>query len=228
MKKFHYLLLGLAILITACSPMKKEREENIDHIILAINDLDKGIAQFKELTGVEPIFGGIHPNSFTQNALVALDNETYLEIMAPRPDAQDVPAQFLTYENLTPIDWAIRTRRASQTKEKLIAAGFIPTESKDGSRAKPDGTLLSWTTFGIEHYDDFPFFIEWSASSVHPSATSSTGCTRQSFTITTQDDALNKLNTELNLGLIVTKGTQQQLELTLNTPKGKVTFPAIN
>jgi hypothetical protein len=207
--------------------MKQENNENIDHIILGINNLDKGIAEFKKLTGVEPVFGGIHPYSFTHNALVALDGETYIEIMAPRSDAEEVPDYFRTLETLTPIDWAVRTHNLNQTKEKLKAAGFIPSESKDGSRAKPDGTVLSWTTFGIENHAALPFFIEWGAGTLHPSASSPAGCTLQSVSISTPDvEVLNKLNTTLQLGLTVTKGTQQQLHLIIDTPKGQVSFPS--
>ena len=209
--------------------MKKELEETIDHIILGINDLDKGIAQFKELTGIEPVFGGVHPNSFTHNALVALDGKVYIEIMAPRPDAEEVPDYFRNLEKLTPIDWAVRTLNANKTKQKLKSAGFISSDSKDGSRAKPDGTLLSWTTFGIVDHDEFPFFIEWGASTAHPSSTSPTGCTFQSLNITTPDDeVINKLNAELKLGLTVTQGIRQQLQLTIDAPKGKIIFPSDN
>jgi hypothetical protein len=224
MKNLHRLLSLSFAFFTACTPMKKEREENIDHIILAINDLDKGIAQFKELTGIEPVFGGIHPFSFSHNALVALDNETYIEIMAPRPDAENVPADFLSMEKLTPIGWAVRTRHVNQTKEKLKAAGFVTSESKDGSRTKPDGTKLSWTTFGIEQHDDFPFFIEWGAGTTHPSKSSPVGCTLSSFTIITPNETMNKLNATLQLGLTVSQGNDTQWQLTIDTPKGKVTF----
>lgn len=205
--------------------MKKEKEENIDHIILGINDLDKGIAQFKELTGVEPVFGGVHPYSFTHNALVALDGEMYIEIMAPRPGAENVPAYFLTLETLTPIDWAVRVANVNQTKEKLKTAGFVTTESKDGSRAKPDGTKLTWTTFGIEQHDDFPFFIEWGAGVLHPSFSSPSGCSLQSFQINTpEDEALSKFNTLLQLGVIVSKETKTHMQVILNTPNGTVIF----
>ena len=225
MKNIHPLLLCLFALLVACTPMKKEHEENIDHIILGINDLDKGIAQFKELTGITPVFGGIHPNSFTHNALVALDGEMYIEIMAPRPDAQQVPDYFLTLENLTPIDWAVRTRDTQQTKEKLNAAGFIISERREGSRAKSDGTLLSWITFGIENQEDFPFFIEWGTGSVHPSASSPAGCSLNSFYINTPEvEAMGKLNTILQLGATVAKRNKKQLRVTLNTPKDVVSF----
>ena len=224
MKNIYPLLLCLSLLVT-CTPMKKEHEENIDHIILGINDLDKGIAQFKELTGITPVFGGIHPNSFTHNALVALDGEMYIEIMAPRPDAQQVPDYFLTLENLTPIDWAVRTRDTQQTKEKLNAEGFIISERREGSRVKSDGTLLSWITFGIENQEDFPFFIEWGTGTVHPSASSPAGCSLNSFYINTPEvEAMGKLNTILQLGATVAKRNKKQLRVTLNTPKDVVSF----
>jgi hypothetical protein len=225
MKTSAHLLVFLFALITACSPMKKEREENIDHIILGINDLNKGIAQFKELTGVEPVVGGIHPNSFSQNALVALDHDIYIEIMAPRPDAVNVPAEFLAYEKLTPIGWAVRTHNSIETKKKLKAAGIIASNRKHGSRSKPDGTLLNWTTFDIDTRYDFPFFIEWGASTVHPSISSPAGCTFQSFDINTPyDAAMNNLITALPLNLTVSKATETKLQLTIDSPKGKVTF----
>lgn len=222
MRNFQLLSFILLVLLSGCH---MKQEETIDHIILGINDLDKGIAQFKELTGVEPVFGGIHPNSFSQNALVALDGETYIEIMAPKPDAQNIPAHFLILEKLTPIGFAVRTRNAIQSKEKLKAAGLITTTSKDGSRAKPDGTLLSWTTFGVEPLE-YPFFIEWGDGTVHPSTTSPKGCSMQSFDISTPDDAaMKQLNITLKLGLNVSNGPNMKLQLTINTPKGQVTIP---
>jgi len=92
-------------------------------------------------------------------------------------------------------------------------------------RAKPDGTTLSWATFGIEQYDDFSFFIEWGTGTVHPPASSPTSCQLQSFQIITPDDeALDRLNSALQLEVKVSKGTEPHLQLTIDTPRGKVTF----
>ena len=55
----------------------------LDHLILAVGDLEKGIAEFTEKTGVKPTFGGVHKGIGTHNALVSLDNGMYLEILAP-------------------------------------------------------------------------------------------------------------------------------------------------
>lgn len=73
MKNSLIFLLMLTIL-QGCT----RNTEKIDHVILAVNDLDKGVAQFKSMTGIEPVYGGVHPNSFTHNALVSLSGNTYL------------------------------------------------------------------------------------------------------------------------------------------------------
>jgi len=223
MSKLNLVLYLTTFIITACMPAKKE--EHIDHIILAINNLEKGIAEFKERTGIEPVIGGIHPDSFTHNALVALDGETYIEIMAPRPDAQNVPEDFTKMETLTPVGWAVRTRNIERTKEKLKTAGFITTANRPGSRAKPDGSLLKWKTFRVEGQDEFPFFIQWSDSTIHPSLSSPSGCTFKSLQVTTHDRiSWSQLNEHLELGIKIAEGKNPLIELTLATPKGLVVF----
>jgi hypothetical protein len=222
-----YVFLYLLMTSLACQTKQTNPEENIDHILLAINDLDKGIAEFKELTGVEPVFGGIHPNSFTQNALASLEGGSYIEIIAPRKDAEDVPAQFDTLTSLTPIGWAVRTKNIKKTKEKLNAGGFVATENESGSRAKPDGTLLAWTTFTVEGQDDYQFFIEWAASSIHPSATSPIGCKlNQLIYLSSTEQSVKTLNHILQLDIKVENGKDKKIRAVFDTPKGKVEFPA--
>ena len=222
MNKMKPLVYLTAFLLSGCAPVKKN--ENVDHIILAINNLEKGMAQFKAATGIEPVFGGVHPDGFTHNALVALNGETYIEIMAPRPDAKDVPEDFAKLETLTPAGWAVRTR----TKEKLKTSGFAVTENHPGSRAKPDGSVLKWITFRVDGHVEFPFFIQWGDSTLHPSASSPGGCRLKSLAVTNPDtQSLSQLNDLLNLGLEVAEGNGSSMVLTLNTPKGVVVFSEV-
>jgi hypothetical protein len=179
---------------------------------------------------VTPVYGGEHPHTFTHNALVALDNGVYLEIIAARPDAVAKPAeaaemaQFLSYSQLTPLAWVLRSRNSEMTRNKLKSAGFAVSENEPGSRVKPDASLLAWNLFSIEKLD-YPFFIEWSVRSRHPSASSPVAGRLRSFKIhTPQHELLRKLDQTLELGLNIESADQADFSFVLDTPRGPVEF----
>lgn len=223
MRFFLSLLIVVSILLSSCSGNRTN--ERIDHIILVVNDLEKGMQQFEELTGVKPVFGGKHPNSFTQNALVSLDRNAYIEILAPRTDP--TPDWMMQYRSLTPSGWAIYTADIEATRKELLTMGFSMSEVMQGMRAKQDGSMLSWLTMGFTDKDTqvFPFFIQWGEGVVHPAASSPSGCSIVKFEISTEDKDLEKLNEHFKLGISNGSG-ETRLVLRLRTPKGMVTFPA--
>lgn len=57
----------------------------IDHIILGCKEIDEGIQFIYQKTSVMPQKGGRHPQWGTQNALLSLGQNSYLEVMAPIP-----------------------------------------------------------------------------------------------------------------------------------------------
>src|SRR4051812_44631863 len=105
----------------------------LDHIVVAIRDLDEGIAEFARLTGVTASVGGQHPGRGTQNALVSLGGGSYLEIIAPQANAtlspDDEPMR--TLERLSIIDWAVSVPEVDHAVAALKSNGF------DVSPAKP-------------------------------------------------------------------------------------------
>jgi catechol 2,3-dioxygenase-like lactoylglutathione lyase family enzyme len=58
--------------------------ETLDHIIVAVADLDAATAAYRTLLGRAPSWRGQHPDFGTRNTLFRLDN-TYLELLAVMP-----------------------------------------------------------------------------------------------------------------------------------------------
>ena len=244
--KYLLQLFLIVFVLTSCTSQKEQTEsseqvpeaeaeaesivetsEQIDHIILAINDLDKGIEEMKTLTGVEPVFGGIHPNTFSQNALISLGNNTYVEILAPRADADSVPEWINKLEKLTPYGWAVSTKNIEATAGKITSLEREVTRLRPGSRDKPDGQTLSWTTFAITDLQTpgIPFLIQWGEGSAHPSTTSPEGCKLGSVSISSSEaEDLETLFSNLGIEVGVISSEDTSLTFKLETPNGEVTF----
>src|SRR5207253_7472026 len=152
----------------------------LDHIILGCNDLDRGIEAVEEATGVRPAIGGVHPGRGTRNALLSLGERSYLEIIAPDPAQQKI-VHFPQIRQMTDprlIGWAVHPPDIAAVAKQLSENKIAFTGPDDGSRKRPDGHVLNWKTINLA--DDrgglLPFFIEWSADSVHPSKDAPARC----------------------------------------------------
>jgi hypothetical protein len=191
----------------------------IDHVGLGISDLETGIAFVSAQTGVTAVEGGSHPGHGTHNALLGLGDGAYLEIIAPVGGAGLDPElkQLATLTRPKPLFFAVRTRDAAGTQEKLRAAGFGTTPLEAGSRVLPGGQKLRWKTFDLTGFSSAaPFFIEWDPAAPHPSTTSPEGCRLSSLELTHPDSArLEQLFAVLGLQVRVHQGEPEELKLKL-------------
>jgi hypothetical protein len=199
----------------------------IDHILLGIDDLDRGVQAFEESTGVKPVYGGKHPGG-THNALVSLGDGTYLEIIAVQKGVKppDDFAGLAQLHMLTPVGWAVSSKDSSQLRSQLDAAGMAVTDPTPGSRTTPAGKTLSWQSFGLkDNFAEAPFFIVWSAQTAHPSTTSPSGCKLQQWHIAgPHEKNLEQLRRALDLRVDVKDAKATAMRLALSCPKGSVTF----
>jgi hypothetical protein len=221
----HIAVIGAIMLHVA--PAWSQSLATIDHVILGIADLDRGIEQFERLTGVRPVHGGKHPTG-THNALVALGGRTYLEILAVQP-GRSPPADFADLSDLrelTPVGWAARVEETSNLQERVASAGLQVTGPKAGSRKTPQGAALQWVMFDLQRpVDAGPFFIAWLSGSAHPSTTSPSGCTLDSWSVAGPEaDVLNRLRTVIAPEAEISVAPATVLALTLKCPKGLVNF----
>lgn len=238
-------LLSLFCLACAGAPQGTERQSQggpsmsgdlsrIDHVILGVNDLQKGIEEFERLTGVKAVYGGAHPGRGTHNALVSLGEPpnlgSYLEILAPNPEDGGDPnwiGDLKGLTSLTPVGWAARGEDLPALQQSLKDQGIETDQVRPGARNRPDGTRLAWKTLGFAQSSHplLPFFIEWDPAGAHPSATSPAGCRLTGFTLEDPDpDTLRKPLQAAGVPVDVREGKESRIRISLACPKGNVDF----
>ena len=150
---------------------------DLDHVILAVRDLDVAAGYLEREHGLTSYFGGTHPDWGTANRIVPLGT-SYLELLAVVDDRTAVASDVGRWvgEGATapgaPIGWAVRPDDLDATTRRLGLTAYT------GSRARPDGVVLHWRMAGIERAfsePQLPFFIEWKEEATYPGAPSGLG-----------------------------------------------------
>jgi catechol 2,3-dioxygenase-like lactoylglutathione lyase family enzyme len=194
----------------------------LDHILLGCRDLDAGIAFVERHTGVRAAFGGVHPGRGTRNALLSLGEKHYLEIIAPDPQQPNAPDTFGLRQLAAPrlVTWAAHPGDLDAFAKTLRAANLAFDGPTPGSRKRPDGQLLQWRTLNLR--DNLggllPFFIEWSADTVHPSV-DAPQCGRFAglSLFAPQPELLMPTVEKLGLGLTVLQGAESELRASISS-----------
>ncbi len=207
--------------------------ESVDHLLLGARDLDQGIAWLDARTGVKAQPGGSHPGLGTRNALVSLGGRQYLEIIAPDPAQAAFNFNLDLRALATPrlVTWAVSTADVDAAVAAARRHGLDVVGPRDGSRTRPDGSVLQWRSAGVRapfaeaDLDPVPFFIEWASSSHHPSSDAPSGCRLVDVAIAGPEPAkLEAVLASLGVEATVTKAAHVRLSATLDTPKGRVTL----
>jgi hypothetical protein len=147
----------------------------LDHVILAVADLDAAAANLLETHGLDSVFGGRHEGLGTANRIVPL-GDTYLELIGvdDRDAAGADPFGRAVLDFADDGDglfgWAVAT------DDIAMRAKWIGSEVTAGLRVRPDGSELRWRMAGLAGSmadRSLPFFLQWdSPPDEHPGRTS--------------------------------------------------------
>lgn len=117
----------------------------IDHIVIAVRDLGRAAADFSE-AGFTVTPGGEHAGGLTHNALIALCDGSYFELIAwKRPDTSGENAWWRRLQAGEGfVDYALRADDLDAEVTRLREAGLDVPDPVAGGRTRPDGQRVEW------------------------------------------------------------------------------------
>jgi catechol 2,3-dioxygenase-like lactoylglutathione lyase family enzyme len=128
----------------------------LDHIVIAVADLARAVADYREL-GFTVGIGGRHPGRTSHNALVVFEDGAYLELIAwesPGPTERWYNAHSRHGDGL--MDFALVPEDTAAAIAAAKARGLDLDGPLDGGRLRPDGQQVKWQT-GRQATFDLPF-----------------------------------------------------------------------
>ena len=199
----------------------------LDHLMYAVPDLESGMQQIFDLTGVAPVMGGSHPSIGTRNALLSFGEDQYLEIIAPDPqqDLAGTTGELLAQHPESGIRaWAVSTGDFMAVRQAAAAMQVASRDIINMARTAPDGVELAWQLLFLNDAQ-WPFFIDWQESP-HPSAAAPMGCSLVEFVVSTPvPEEYRALMQGLHIDVEVVAG-EVGFAAILQTPKGLITLPS--
>lgn len=133
----------------------------IDHIVIAVHDLDDAIKTYRNL-GFTVVEGGRHPVG-SYNALIGFQDGAYVEIIAFYEESPTHPWWDLLHKRGGGlVDFCMQTNDIRADYQAFKDQGVEMTDIVDLGRARPDGYYLEWInnkTLG-KYQGIIPFIIE--------------------------------------------------------------------
>jgi catechol 2,3-dioxygenase-like lactoylglutathione lyase family enzyme len=139
----------------------------IDHLVIAVRDLDEACDELERGLGLAATGGGRHPALGTQNRLAWL-GDTYVELVSIA-DRAVAEGSWLGIPTIAVLEgggglatWAIATNSIDADIAALRSNGARLGDATAGERERPDGTIVRWRLATGESLGpaEPPFLIE--------------------------------------------------------------------
>ncbi|MFW2381649.1 MAG: VOC family protein [Acidimicrobiales bacterium] len=153
---------------------------SLDHVVIGGTDLGLLVAWWRRQTGVDPARGGVHEGFGTRNALIGVDDATYVELISHDP-GQPEPAQPRPFgiDDLEPgslqlCTFVLAVGDIAEATDAVKDVGLDPGPVRAMHRTRSDGTELRWELAipaqpGMR--GTLPALIQWGPDTPHPGST---------------------------------------------------------
>jgi hypothetical protein len=200
----------------------------VDHLVYATPDLERTIGELTVRLGVKAAVGGRHPQWGTRNALLALGANRYLEVMGPDPtSSREHPRPFGIdrLQQARMATWACKSNDIKKMVQIGKGVGVSLGTVQPGQRAKPDGTILTWSLTDLEADREggvVPFFIDWGYS-LHPAQDAPSGCAlKELWPEHPNPDGIREILEAFEIDLPIQYGEVFKLKASVKTKNGLV------
>jgi len=107
--------------------------DSLDHLIIAVKDLDEATKNYKMLLGNDPVWEGEHKAYGTANTLFNFEN-TYLELLAAKGEGfgADLINHMLNEDGEGLAGLVLSTKDANKTSKSLTSLGYDVAEPAEG------------------------------------------------------------------------------------------------
>lgn len=209
------------------SPLSMPRlSTHLDHLVLAVSELDAGAASLADRLGIDIAAGGRHEGFGTHNAVFGIGGGAYLEVIAVDPSQEGGPLAAAVGRPDAPelMSWAARVDDAGAVAAAAERHG-LRSRVVPMSRATTTGELLRWKIVvvgGHAHEGAFPFFIDW-IDTPHPADRLPPGAALEHFEVGTRDAGhLGELLRAFGVDVAVQRAPEPRLRATVTGPGGRV------
>lgn len=132
----------------------------LDHVILAVDDLDAASATMRA-EGFTVIPGGVHKDGVTHNALIVFEDGSYIELIAlvdkAAPNDTGFGPQLANGEGW--VGYGLHSDNLKKDLQAVRARGVPVAEATTGGRVLPSGSEIKWQSAALP--DVFtPFYIQ--------------------------------------------------------------------
>jgi catechol 2,3-dioxygenase-like lactoylglutathione lyase family enzyme len=141
----------------------------IDHLVLAVRDLDASAERLREEHGLRFVAGGRHPRWGTANMIAPLGSE-YVELLSvvdERVGSETALGNTLMDLSVDGDRWFSVCLADDDIDSTAARLGLTV---RPGARTRPDGVEVRWRSAGIEDRGGdlwLPFFISWDVPPEH-------------------------------------------------------------
>ena len=118
----------------------------LDHLIVAVNDLDEAESNYKKIFGVDPVWKGEHKELGTANIIFNFKN-TYFELLSSKGSGlgADLVNNSISENGEGLIGQALTTENVNQTTKLLTEKGFSVTQPSEGiGKSSMNNEIRKW------------------------------------------------------------------------------------